>query len=468
MLVAVIGGKLQGIEATYLAHKTGWEVLLIDTNPAVPASGLCDFFVPMDITDEGWLDPVLKDVDLIIPATENRKVLNTLSKGCRDAAIPFAYDAHAYAISSSKLKSNRLFDRIGVPVPVPWPDCGFPAAAKPSSGSGSKGVQIFYNQQQLEKRFPSSLPPKNWVLQEYVEGPSYSLEVVGTPGHYTALQVTDLEMDAGYDCKRVLAPTLLSPERVTQFKKISIKIAEAIQLNGLMDVEVILHNNELKVLEIDARLPSQTPTVVYWSSGCNILEFLALVKNGNKWFENSRMKWPCKSKIFDPLFIKSGWHPQPKMPPNQLTKLETAKKFGLFERLCRVLIKNRPPEAIIEKKGIIYEHIKVSPGAIKVCGEHIMARAGPLHLFKDFYGADEVITNYSLGRSEWVATLIITGADRREAWEKRNRVIRDIQKHFKLDTYKDPSPPVQNERGDIHPGHHFQGIKKECGAKAEE
>jgi len=40
MIVAVVGGKLQGIEATYLAHKAGWDVLLIDTNPAVPASGL--------------------------------------------------------------------------------------------------------------------------------------------------------------------------------------------------------------------------------------------------------------------------------------------------------------------------------------------------------------------------------------------------------------------------------------------
>ncbi len=446
MLVAVIGGKLQGIEATYLAHKAGWDVLLIDTNPAVPASGLCDFFVPMDITDEGWLDPVLKDVDLIIPAVENRKVLNTLSKGCCSASIPLAFDAHAYAISSSKLKSNRLFTSIGVPVPVSWPECGFPVIAKPSSGSGSEGVQIFHNQQQLEKRFPHSLPPKNWVLQEYVEGPSYSLEVVGTPGHYTALQVTDLEMDARYDCKRVLAPTLLSPEQVTQFKKISIKIAEAIQLNGLMDVEVILHNNELKVLEIDARLPSQTPTVVYWSSGCNILELLALTLT--KIFAGVQGPRGAGSLL---SILQMGQNARKRIPtvyPHIGTPSMGAKRAPW------------PPEAIIEKKGIIYEHIKVSPGAIEVCGEHIMARAGPLHLFKNFYGADEAITNYSPSRSEWVATLIITGADRKRAWEKRNRVIKEIRAHFKLDTYKDPFPRAHNEPGDIHPAHHFQCTKK--------
>jgi pyrrolysine biosynthesis protein PylC len=215
--------------------------------------------------------------------------------------------------------------------------------------------------------------------------------VVGVPGHYIPLQVTDLEMDAGYDCKRVLAPTQLSPGLVAQFEKISLEIAEAVRLRGLMDVEVILHNNELKVLEIDARLPSQTPTVVFWSTGCNILELLTKVFVG------------VQGAVFSK---RAPW----------------------------------PPEAKINEQGVVYEHIKVSPGAIEVCGEHIMARAGPLHLHKDFYGADEAITNYSRGRSGWAATLIITGAHRREAWEKRNRVIEEIRTHFKLDTYKDPFP----------------------------
>ena len=45
MLVAIIGGNLQGVEAAYLARKAGCEVLVIDRKPVVPASGLCDRFV---------------------------------------------------------------------------------------------------------------------------------------------------------------------------------------------------------------------------------------------------------------------------------------------------------------------------------------------------------------------------------------------------------------------------------------
>ena len=366
MRTTVVGGALQGVEAAYLAHKAGWDVLLIDKKNSVPASGLCDSFVQMDVTETDRLNSLLKNTDLIIPALENLPALNALLQWSRTSGVPLAFDADAYATSSSKLESNRLFARIGVPTPLPWPDCGFPLIAKPNSGSGSRGVRVFHNQSQLKEYFPDSFPPKDRILQEYAEGPSFSLEVLGSPGNYTTLQVTDLEMDAGYDCKRVLAPTTLSTQLAARFKEISVAIAEAIHLKALMDVEVILHRGQLKVLEIDARLPSQTPTAVYWSTGYNMLEGLA--GTSNKAFETE----------------------------------ET------------------------HHRGVVYEHIKVSPGSIEVCGEHIMADAGPLHLRSNFFGADEAITNYTPGCRQWKATLIITGKNRELAWKKRNNIIESL------------------------------------------
>jgi pyrrolysine biosynthesis protein PylC len=371
MLIALIGGKLQGVELTYLAHKAGWEVMIIDRKPAVPASGLCDQFIQLDVKDTAGMEVVLKGVDLVIPATENRETLDILHRWCSEKGMPLAFDADAYAISSSKLESDRLFARNKIPAPLSWPDCGFPLIAKPSSGSGSEGVQLFTNPEELKKRFPSSFPPEGWVVQEYLEGPSYSLEVVGVPGHYIPLQITDLEMDAGYDCKRVLAPTKLLTRQRKKFEKISVQIAEAIQLRGLMDVEVILHNGKLKVLEIDARFPSQTPTAVYHSTGINMIQLL------------------------------------PSATRNPFEKV--------FLDLPKLLV------------SVIYEHIRVSARTIEVCGEHVMADAGPLHLEHGFFDADEAITNYAPGRTDWVATLITTGRNLDHAWRNRCRVIHNIE-----------------------------------------
>ena len=375
MLVAVVGGNLQGVEAAYLAHKTEWEVLVIDKKPVVPASGLCDRFVQLDVTSKQDWGQVLSGVDLVVPALEEDDALECLRTWTQAEGVPFAFDPAAYAISSSKIKSNRLFSQIGIPAPKPWPECSFPVMVKPNHSSGSKGVRIFNTKKELDGFVSSDSFSESLVLQKFIQGPSYSLEIIGTAGHYTPVQVTDLEMDSTYDCKRVLAPTTLPSDLTREFEKLSETIAGALNLKGLMDVEVILNNGELKVLEIDARLPSQTPTAIFWSTGLNIVEMLG----------------------------------------------------ELF------MFPDRPIPEKKDHRGVVYEHIKVSPNRIEVAGEHIMSGADPLYVQTDFFGADEAITNFTTGRNNWVATLIISALDRNQAWEKRNTVIKTIRKKFGLD-----------------------------------
>ena len=389
MLVAVVGGNLQGVEAAYLAKKAGWEVTVIDRNAVVPAAGLADRFSRVNIKTAADLERALKGVDLVIPALENDAALACLECWSQKSEIPLAFDALAYSISSSKLKSDQLFARIEVPTPRPWPECDFPILAKPSMGSGGQKVSVFHNSENLHAHQNESV--EEWVLQEFVPGPSYSIEVVGRPGYYLPLQVTDLQMDANYDCKRVLAPTDLTPSLISEFEKISRLIAEQITLKGLMDVEVILHDRTLKVLEVDARLPSQTPTAVFWSTGINILELLA------------------------DLFLGNG----------------TARRGDMDAPI-----------------GVVYEHIKVTPNRLEVAGEHLISGADALQIRENFFGADEAITNYTPRRQEWVATLIISEKIRETAWEKRCRVISDIRQHFNIDVYQDlnPKPDLKETR----------------------
>lgn len=383
MRVAVVGGKLQGVEAAYLAGKAGWKVMLLDKELSVPASGMCDSFYQLDVNRVAESMRVLKDVDLVIPALENMEALMVLSRCAKYLNVPMAFDPAAYAISSSKIKSNELFSRIGVPKPLSWPQCGFPMIVKPSGSSGSEGVVKINSQQELECLTQKPGHQNDWVMEEYLEGPSFSIEVIGFSGKYKVLQITELHMDELYDCKRVLAPVSLDQKLKEQFENVALAIAHSINLNGIMDVETVLHNGQLKVLEIDARLPSQTPIAVYKSTGLNMV------------------------KIMGEAFIQG-------------------KASIDFE--------------VVENLAVVFEHIKVSPDRIEVSGEHVMAGAGPLRLYCDFFGSEEVITNYEPGKAHWAATLICTGADQREAWEKRCGVIRRIGAEFGVREYIDPVP----------------------------
>ena len=385
MLVAIAGGALQGLEMTYLAKRAGYETLLMDRDRDAPATGICDRFVELDLADKQALTEALESVDLVLPATENAQALESLVAWCNGNRMPLAFDPDAYAISSSKRKSDTLFRELGIPAPAPWPDCSFPVLAKPDVASGSENVEVFPDPAALEDRF-DILPPPGHVLQAYVTGPSYSIEVLGHPGDYTPIQTTDLEMDRNYDCKRVLAPTALPCDLTDQFETTAVNLAEAVGLSGIMDVETILHDGQLLVLEIDARFPSQTPIAVYHSTGINMVERL--------------------------IGLSSD---QDSHTPDPVT--------------------DRP------QRGSIVEHIRVHAGQLSVCGEHIMAEDGPLHLEQNFFGADEALTSQSQGKQNWVATLIVTGSDLYDARARRDQAVKRIQNRFGLEIYSDEYPP---------------------------
>jgi pyrrolysine biosynthesis protein PylC len=215
---------------------------------------------------------------------------------------------------------------------------------------------------------------KGWILQEYLEGPSYSIEVLGLDSNYKSLQVTELGMDSYYDCNRVLAPAEIPVSLDKQIKEITITIARSLDLKGIMDVEFILDKEGcLKILEIDARLPSQTPTAVYKSAGINMLELISDI------FVNGIM---------------------PTIPEMKLPA------------------------------GVVYEHIKVWQNGLVFPGEHIMGEVDSLEIVSNFFGADISITNFNTSSFPWVATLIITGESRKQAWTKRQQVIENIRSYI--------------------------------------
>jgi len=204
----ILGGKLQGTEAAYLARKAGWETLLVDRHEAPPAAGLADTHVIADVTaDEARARSLVTACDAVLPACEDEPTLAWLAERVPGWGVPLLFDLDAYRVSASKLASRRLFAEFGVPSPGEWPECGFPAVVKPSTASGSEGVVVVHDEPELlAARRRLERAGHEVVVEEYVAGPSLSLEVLAWGGRAAPLQATGLEFDAAYDCKRVVAP----------------------------------------------------------------------------------------------------------------------------------------------------------------------------------------------------------------------------------------------------------------------
>jgi len=363
--ICLIGGKLQGVEAAYLAKKAGLYVILIDKNPSALAQNLCDEFHCFDITkksEKSRFIELSKKSDYMIPVNENEKTISFLKSAVKEiieADCKFLFDFDAYYISSDKTRSKNYFKKMNIPTPADKPDEP-PYFVKPPAESGSIGARILYSDDELKT------VPKNYLIEEYLTGPVISLEVIGNGRDYIIAKETHIHIDDVYDCSMV---TPLPADET--YRKITYDLAKGLKLKGIMDVEAIDSQKGWKVLEIDARFPSQTPICVYFSSGINLL--LLLIES----FENE--------KTFSENGILNSVNPK------------------YIDAYC------------------IFEHFQKENGKLISGGEHLISAGCDFHKFDD--GTESGIEIFECsGDNEYSAYTVITySKTESEAREKREK-----------------------------------------------
>ena len=371
MKVTIIGGKLQGTEACYLAKAAGIESILIDINPHAPASGLCDRFIAADVTArDATAVEAMREADFVLPANENDELLKAIVEICEEYGLKLAFDPKAYEITKSKIKSDELCHTNGIPSPQYFPAGKAPYIKKPVGESGSAGVEKLDSAEDC-RRIMEESGEAEYIIQEYLEGRSYSIEVIGLPGNYRTYTVTEVHVDEGYDCYMITSPVDIPQEKKEELSETAKRIAELVNLHGIMDVEVIDSGGELKVLEIDARLPSQTPIAVLKTSGVNFLSELADIT-----------------------------------------------MYGEF----------RGDEANkSEEMYAVYEHYRRENGVIIQEGEHMMSSAGPLKLEYDLFGSREVISDCSGLDSDFRGIFINWGKTDEEVKRWRDTLLHNLK-----------------------------------------
>lgn len=385
MKVGIVGGALQGMEAVYLSKKAGYETLVMDRKEKAPARSLSDeFFLGDIIKDPDSVKKILSDCDVIIPAFEESDALCKLNEVVMSMEIPFLFDLSSYNISCSKERSNQIIASLGISLPEPWPQCGYPIIVKPSSQSGSIGVSEVNNDAERVKALKIVTDLHDTpILQEFVSGKSVSIEVIGNGKKSRSYTTTEVILDSNYDCKRVeCQPNILSEEEDEEFADIGMKIANSIGLKALMDVEAIRTKKGLRVLEIDARIPSQTPAAIQSATGINLMQ----------------------------------------------------------ELVCSALGKETGVKSSNECSA--YEHYVIQGPTMRTCGEKQFGHVENPYFANGLFGEDQIITDYQPGKSQWRATVINHGKTPAQVLEKRKKFISNVMSQCDIEEYIDRSPEM--------------------------
>ena len=380
MRILIIGAKLQGIEAALLAKKAEYQVAVLDKDSEAPGAALGNQFIQTDVFNEKPMLLAFQQADVVLPAIENVAALKKIVEYGRQTGTKVIFDENAYAISSSKKKSNQIFTQENLPLPKSYPDCGYPVILKPDGLSGSCHVSKAYSRKQV-KQYLQKNHAQETLIQEYLQGRSYSLEVIGDGENYYFPQITEVVVDKTYDCKRIIAPAQITESERRQMLHIGKTLAKRLKIQGIFDIEVISSKGRLKLLEIDARIPSQTPLSVWHSSGINMMEVLVNLTFGRK---KEAEKAVCPSRT----------------------------------QVC------------------MYQQIRAADGKIEVLGEHIMEDCQRLRLIKNFFGAEEAVTDYQHGSKDFRAIVITVGNNHIEAERKFAKVIENIRQQPGLENWQ--------------------------------
>lgn len=88
--IGLVGGRLQGLEAAYLAREAGYHVTIIDRDPEAPAMALAHNTHVFDVRKESSrFREVLLGMDAILPATEETGTLDFLARTCEESGWHF-------------------------------------------------------------------------------------------------------------------------------------------------------------------------------------------------------------------------------------------------------------------------------------------------------------------------------------------------------------------------------------------
>lgn len=298
----IIGASILQFPAIKKAKELGMTVAVADFNPnAVGIPEADEYFNVSTIDEKGVLGAVeeFKADGIMTLATDMpmRSVAYTSEKLGLNG---ISYDT---AIKSTdKGEMIKAFSENGVS--CPWffilgdeqaletvkDKITYPCITKPTDNSGSRGVMLVHNEEELYKAFSYSSEngrSGSVIVEEFMEGNEVSVEVIAQDGIPYVLQVTDkLTTGAPHFVEMGHSqPSRLGEENVEKIKDLAQRAVKAVGItDGPAHVEIMLTKDGPKMVELGARMGGDciTTHLVPLSTGIDMIEATIRIACGGK------------------------------------------------------------------------------------------------------------------------------------------------------------------------------------------
>lgn len=277
----------QGIEFDYCSVHSVWalkeagmEAIIINNNPETVST---DF----DTSDKLYFEPLtLEDVFNVIDLEQPKGVIVqfggqtaiNLAPGLEEHRVPILGTPVKYIdMAEDRKKFEQLLHSIGIPQSEgATADCvteavriadhlGYPVLVRPSYVIGGRAMEVVHNENDLMNYMENAVQvsPKHPVLvDKYILGKEVDVDAVSDGQDVFIPSIIEHIERAGVhsgDSMAVFPPQTLNRGEIDQIVDYTEKIARALHVQGLVNIQFVIKNGRVYVLEVNPRASRTVP-----------------------------------------------------------------------------------------------------------------------------------------------------------------------------------------------------------------
>ncbi|ARO32621.1 biotin carboxylase-like ATP-grasp domain-containing protein (plasmid) [Rhizobium sp. NXC14] len=239
-------------------------------------------------------------------AGRDESIYLTVSKLCCHFNLPGPNPA-SIERCSDKSAQRRLLTCAGVPTPAYRvatnavdvtnfaAEIGLPVILKPVVGSGSTGVQLCRNADELAEHTArllctkyASCSSQKILIEEFVVGPHFSVDTMGN--EVVAIGSVEFGRPPHFVARKSIFPAPLPDDQYQQIASVSLSCLRAVGLDwGPANIEVRWTQRGPVVIEINPRLPGcSTPQLIQLALGVDLITGHIKLLTGQEWASPKR------------------------------------------------------------------------------------------------------------------------------------------------------------------------------------
>jgi carbamoyl-phosphate synthase large subunit len=300
----------QGIEfdyccchASFALHEAGFETIMVNCNPETVSTDYDTsdrlYFEPLTFEDVMNIVDVEKP-DGVIVQFGGQTPLNLAMRLQKAGVKVIGTSPDSIDLAEDRKRFGALLKQLGIPQPDNGMAAsveeareiakriGYPVLVRPSYVLGGRAMAIVYDQEALETYVRNAVgftPDRPVLIDKFLEqAAEFDVDALADDTACVIAGIQEHIEEAGIhsgDSSCVLPPVRIDPEHLETMRHYTRKLASALSVSGLMNIQFAIKDHRVYVLEVNPRA-SRTVPFVSKATGVPIARIAALVMAGQK------------------------------------------------------------------------------------------------------------------------------------------------------------------------------------------